>query len=99
RNYTPAVNHNGIDPFTYTISDDNGGTSSAMVHVLITPVNDPPMAVDDTNGTAEDTTLTFAASDLTANDSDVDGDSLTVTSVGARSDDRRAGHGGQFTYT
>jgi hypothetical protein len=45
--YTPDANYNGADQFTYTISDGNGGTDSANVYVTVTPVNDPPNAVDD----------------------------------------------------
>jgi len=33
--------------FTYTISDGHGGTSIGTVHVTITPVNDPPNAIND----------------------------------------------------
>ena len=44
-------------------------------------MNDPPFAVDDSKSTNEDTALVFPKSDLTANDTDVDGDTLTVTSV------------------
>ena len=49
------------------------------------PVNKPPVAVDDTkSGAVEDTPFSFPASDLTANDSDPDGDTpLTVTAVTA----------------
>lgn len=41
--YTPDVNYNGGDSFTYTISDGNGGASTANVTVTITPVNDAPV--------------------------------------------------------
>ena len=40
--YTPAADANGTDSFTYTISDGNGGSSTATVHVTITAVNDAP---------------------------------------------------------
>jgi lipopolysaccharide export system protein LptA len=45
--YTPNANANGSDSFTYTISDGHGGTDTATVAVTITPVNDPPNAVND----------------------------------------------------
>lgn len=48
--------------------------------IAVNPVNDAPIAVPDTNTTAEDTLLTVtAASGLLSNDSDVDGNPLTVT--------------------
>ncbi len=44
--YTPDADFHGTDAFDYTVSD---GTSSDTGHVTITvtPVNDPPVAVDD----------------------------------------------------
>jgi large repetitive protein len=45
--YDPDPDFNGTDTFTYTIEDDEGGQDTATVHVTITPVNDPPDAVDD----------------------------------------------------
>jgi large repetitive protein len=76
--YTPNANYNGTDSFTYTISDGNGGTSTAIVNVTVTPVNDAPVAVNDTVSTAEDTPITI---NVRGNDTDVDGDTLTVQSV------------------
>jgi hypothetical protein len=45
------------------------------------PVNDPPVAHPDRITTVQDEALTFPATDLTANDTDADGDRLTVTAV------------------
>ncbi|HEX3128414.1 MAG TPA: Ig-like domain-containing protein, partial [Thermoanaerobaculia bacterium] len=76
--YTPALNANGSDTFTYTLSDGAGGTDTATVFVTINPVNDAPKANEDSVTTDEDTPVTF---DPRVNDTDVDGDSLTITSV------------------
>jgi hypothetical protein len=76
--YTPNANANGSDSFTYTVSDGHGGTATATVTMTITPVNDIPKAFDDLVTTAEDTPLTF---DPRSNDTDADGDPLTVTSA------------------
>jgi sorbitol-specific phosphotransferase system component IIBC len=76
--YTPTTNFNGVDTFTYTINDGNGSMDTATVTVTVQPVNDAPVAVADAVVTAEDTAVTI---DVLANDSDVDGDSLTVTNV------------------
>jgi len=76
--YTPEANWFGTDSFTYTASDGHGGFDSATVTVTVTPVNDAPVANDDSAGTPEDTAVTI---DVLANDSDVDGDTLTVTGV------------------
>ena len=76
--YTPAANYQGADSFTYTIGDGHGGTDTAAVNVTITPVNDRPVAANDTATTAEDTAVTIA---VLANDTDRDGDGLSVTGV------------------
>ncbi|MGI3171604.1 Ig-like domain-containing protein, partial [Pseudooceanicola sp. C21-150M6] len=76
--YTPDENFNGEDTITYTVTDPNGNTSTATVVVTVDPVNDAPEAVDDTAETDEDTPVTI---DVLANDTDVDGDDLTIQSV------------------
>ncbi|MEW6219010.1 MAG: Ig-like domain-containing protein, partial [Thermodesulfobacteriota bacterium] len=78
--YTPAANWHGSDTFTYQVSDGQGSTASAVVTVLVHPVNDRPSAVADTASTSEDTAVTV---DVLANDMDPDQDPLTVTSVSA----------------
>lgn len=45
--YKPNTNSYGSDSFTYTVSDGNGGSTTATVHVTITPLNDKPNAVND----------------------------------------------------
>ena len=46
--YTPNANFNGTDTLTYVISDGNGGTDTAIVVITVDPINDAPVAVDDT---------------------------------------------------
>ena len=74
--YTPDSNYNGPDSFVYTVSDGNGGTDTGQVSVTVTPANDAPNAVDDSLTTAEDTAGNV---NVLANDTDVDGDTLSVT--------------------
>ncbi|WP_405198558.1 tandem-95 repeat protein [Christiangramia sp. LLG6405-1] len=74
--YTPNENFNGEDTFEYTISDGNGGTDTATVTVTVAPVNDAPVAVDDSASTSEDTPIEIA---VLNNDSDPDNDPLSVT--------------------
>ena len=76
--YTPNTNTNGSDSFTYTVSDGNGGSDTATVSITISAVNDPPDAVNDSASTNEDTAVTIS---VLTNDTDLDGDSLTVASV------------------
>jgi hypothetical protein len=77
--YQPDADLNGADSFTYTISDGNGGTDTATVSVTITAVNDPPVANIDSATVDEDTG--FTAIDVLSNDTDVDGNTITVTGV------------------
>ncbi len=76
--YTPQANFNGIDSFSYEISDGNGGVDTATVTVNVAPVNDLPVAINDTATTNSDTGVSI---NVLANDSDVDGDSLTIASI------------------
>ncbi|MEX1152036.1 MAG: cadherin-like domain-containing protein, partial [Nitrosopumilaceae archaeon] len=68
--YTPPTNFNGVDTFTYIISDDNGGFDTATVTVTVTDVNDLPVANDDSTATPQNTAVPI---NVLANDFDVDG--------------------------
>jgi PKD repeat protein len=97
--YAPSADFNGTDSFTYTVSDGNGGTNTATVNITIIPVNDPPMANDDSISTPENTPVII---DVAANDTDVDGNldttttNLTISPLNGSTNN----HGdGTFTYT
>ncbi|WP_420604891.1 tandem-95 repeat protein [Vibrio parahaemolyticus] len=75
--FTPAENFNGEATISYIVTDGDL-TDEANVTVTVTPVNDSPVAVDDTVSTQEDTVVTI---DVLPNDSDVDGDKLSIQSA------------------
>ncbi|MFT7433583.1 MAG: VCBS repeat-containing protein [Alphaproteobacteria bacterium] len=81
--YTPVADFNGEDTISYTVSDGNGGESTAEIVITVNPVNDVPVALDDTFSTDEDVALNLSVAELLANDSDVEGDDLTVTAIDA----------------
>jgi hypothetical protein len=77
--YTPSVTFTGTDSFTYKANDGEADSNIATVHATVTaPANNAPTLAADTITTAEDAA---AIVDLTANDSDVDGDSIHVVSL------------------
>ncbi|MDF2075175.1 retention module-containing protein [Pseudomonas mendocina] len=93
--YTPNKDFNGTDSFTIRVYDPKGGYADSVVTVTVNPVNDAPVANDDSVTTLEDTAVTI---DVLANDTDVDGDSLLISGASA-------GHGsvsvvdGKLVYT
>ena len=80
--FTPAANFNGTARFDYTTDDGNGDTATATVTVAVAAVNDAPVAAEDTAATSEDTAVTILAATLLANDTDIEGDALSLTAVG-----------------
>ena len=75
--YTPAADFHGTDTFTYTVAGA-GGVATGAVTVAVTPSADPPEAGDDTAATLAATPVSIL---VLANDTDVDGDVLTIASV------------------
>lgn len=76
--YTPPLNYSGTATFTYEMSDGNGGTALAVVTITIAPVNDPPIARDDTATTQEERSVGL---NVLTNDSDPEGEALTLIGV------------------
>lgn len=75
--FTPVANWNGSVPVAnYSISDGHGGVASSTLSITVTPVNDGPVAQADSQTVAYGTT---ASGNVLTNDSDVDGDALSVT--------------------
>ncbi|MBU2663176.1 tandem-95 repeat protein [Actinoplanes bogorensis] len=74
--YTPAAGYVGSDSFHYTVDDGKGGTAGATVTIGL--VNTAPVARDDASTTDTDTAVTITP---LANDTDENGDALTVTAI------------------
>jgi len=78
--YTPDLNFNGGDTFTYTVKDNDGVTSNvATVTITVTGVNDDPVANDDDAIVTEDSSNNQI--DVLDNDYDIDGDDLEIIDV------------------
>jgi hypothetical protein len=74
-----------VDARSYSINviatDGGALTATQAVTVNVTDVNDAPVAINDTLAATEDTAVTYTAAQLTGNDSDADGNPLTIASV------------------
>jgi VCBS repeat-containing protein len=103
--YTPGagaqaldVGETAQDVFSYTASDGTA-SDSANLTVTVTGLNDAPVANDDTNATDENSPV---SGNVLANDTDVDGETLTVTNaatfIGAYGTLVLAANG-NYTYT
>lgn len=78
--YTPKLNFNGADTFTYKARDVALADSNiAIATITVTAVNDPPVANPDSASTSAGTPVTI---NVLANDTDVDVNPLTVTNLG-----------------
>ena len=79
--YTPPSWFVGTTSFTYSAVDGKGGSDPATVRIKVGVANQAPTPQDDILETAYNTSLTLTRATLLANDSDPDGDVLSVTSV------------------
>jgi len=67
-----------VDSFTYTVDDNNSGTSIATVTVTVTGANSAPTPVVDQYQTLEYQVLTIGAPGVLANDNEIDSQQLSV---------------------
>ncbi|MBA2540580.1 MAG: tandem-95 repeat protein, partial [Deltaproteobacteria bacterium] len=96
--YSPDPNYHGPDNFVIIVSDGDSEIS-LTIEVTVESVPDAPFAIDDALATAEDTPRTVPVSALLANDTDPDGDTLSVVSVSAPVNGTVALVGGNVTFT
>ncbi|MBI3978179.1 MAG: tandem-95 repeat protein, partial [Chloroflexi bacterium] len=95
--YTPDPNFHGADAFTFRVSDGVTNSTVATVAIAVTPVNDPPVAADDTATTVAGQAVSIA---VLANDADADGDALrVVTATQGTNGTVVANPNGTVTYT
>ena len=91
--YTPAPGVVGVDTFTYSITDNDGGEDSALVTVTVVAPAVPVVANDDQAQTQRNTSVDI---DVLANDS---GTGIEITSVGTPDNGTAAASAQGITYT
>ncbi|NLF38309.1 tandem-95 repeat protein [bacterium] len=98
--YRPESNFYGVDSFTYRARYNAARSTPAEVLLVVQPVNDPPVAVDDAYDTAYQTTLTVPAPGVLINDTDRDFEPLTAVLFSGTSDGALTlNPDGSFEYT
>ena len=96
--YTPNTGYVGNDSFTVEVSDGQGGVATAVMSLTVNNVNDDPVATNDAAlETGENTAVT--SGNLLSNDTDADGDSLTITGATALNGSVTLNGDGTVTYT
>ncbi|ETR66065.1 MAG: hypothetical protein OMM_05816 [Candidatus Magnetoglobus multicellularis str. Araruama] len=95
--YTPALNVNGTDRFSFKVNDGEFDSNTAFVEIVITPVNDAPIVYDFTLNITED-----IAQSASLSATDVEGDPLryTIVTQGEKGQSvLQSNVDGRFTYT
>ncbi len=92
--YTPALDVNGSDSFTFTVDDGTVNSAPATVSITINPINDGPTVAPVLVSTAQDTPVA-----ITLDGDDVDGDPLTFSVVSGPTDGSLSGTAPNLTYT
>jgi len=77
--YTPTGNYSGPDTFQFRVRDGIVNSAAATVSITVNPVNDAPVALDDDATVEQDSGANTI--NVLANDSDVEGNTLTITSA------------------
>jgi YD repeat-containing protein len=95
--YTPTAGYVGDDSFIYTVSDGRGGSKTATVRITVSaPSNTGPSAVNDRVSTSKGMAVTVYVRN---NDGDINGDALTVATIGPVANGSAVIENGAIIYT
>ena len=76
--YSPKTNYVGTETFSYVVNNNSGSSETAMVTVVVTAVNDAPVANDDSYALVDGSSTLLA---VLTNDTDIDGGALNISAV------------------
>ena len=93
--YTPDADFNGSDSFVYRVGDGNGGFDNGVVTIIVDPVDDPPVAADQSASTPEETAVTVTLGPTV----DDDGEPVTYSVATPPGSGSVLVVGNQATYT
>ena len=84
--FSPSLNDNGssYNTFTFTVNDGTTNSSSYTITIDVDPVNDAPVADNETNTATEGTNLNArngGSDDVLIGDTDIENDRLSVTQI------------------
>jgi uncharacterized repeat protein (TIGR03803 family) len=91
--YNPAADYNGPDSFTFKVNDGTADSNVATVSITVDPVNDAPVAIDQT------ITSKSVPVSMTVSATDPDGDALTYQIVDEPLNGVLTGVAPNVTYT
>ena len=96
--YTPDAGYAGPDSFGYTVSDGSL-SDTATVSIAVEPANTAPVAGDDAVSTGRNAALAIPLATLFANDSDADGDTLSLADFSQPAHGTLSNAKGTLAYT
>ncbi len=97
--YTPNATFVGNDSFSYFVSDGKGGTAASSVNMTVNGPNGPNQAPTAANDSATVSAGSSVTIDVLANDSDANGDALTITIDGPPNHGTATVTNGKVVYT
>jgi gliding motility-associated-like protein len=93
--YSPDLNYNGSDSFTFTTSDGSLESTVATITITVLPVNDAPASNDQDLVVTEDSSL----NPFTLTGSDIDEDELTFVIIDQPNHGSVSGSSSEYFYT
>ena len=94
--YTPAANFHGADSFTFRVNDGSNNSNTSTVSIVVTPVNDVPVADSQSVTTNSNTPVSIT---LTGNDLETAAANLTFAVTVSPAHGTLSGSGASVTYT